>query len=272
MATSDEDFLAKALIALESYVHQLVVAGAWAHRLYRYHPLASLSNFEPIMTADADMAGPAGLPKKEQSIPSLLRSAGFRLDFRGDTMIFRPEGDDGFYLEFIAPLKGSGHSRSGRSNAMTELAGVSAPKLRFVELLLVEPWILRLSSELGFSTIREPIELRVANPVCYLAQKVLSLPRRTKQEKKDKDALYVHDTLSLFSTNIATLRESANVVREATARGTFSDLQKLGRELFSNEALLKGAARIAQESGRPSPPSFERIGLVCRTGLSHLFG
>ena len=37
--------------ALRPWLNDIVIAGGWAHRLYRHHPLARAVDYPPLMTA-----------------------------------------------------------------------------------------------------------------------------------------------------------------------------------------------------------------------------
>lgn len=47
--------------------------------------------------------------------------------------------DAGFYAEFLTPLVGGEFRRDGTRDVTTSVIGVSAPKLRHVDVLLIAP-------------------------------------------------------------------------------------------------------------------------------------
>ncbi len=151
------------------------------------------------------------------------------------------------------------------------MAGISAQKLRYVELLLFEPWTLRLTGQLGFPSGGAELPILVANPSSYLAQKVLSLHRRRSGPKRPKDALYIHDTLVMFGAELATLRDEAARVLQLLPPATRREFQALRVSLFQNSALLVEAAMIAKATGRANPPSPDRLANVCMAGLAQMF-
>jgi hypothetical protein len=55
---------------------QIVIIGGWAHRLFRYHPLAQAVQYEPLLTLDTDVALPIRLEVREQDLRDRLASAG----------------------------------------------------------------------------------------------------------------------------------------------------------------------------------------------------
>lgn len=261
----------RAVVALRPYLGDLVIAGAWAHKLLRLHPLASPPDFAPLSTRDADLAAPEHLEIRGSSIPDLLVGAGFREVLRGGdppAAEYHATGDEaGPYVEFIAPLSGPETDRHGAPRNVAIVAGAAAARLRFVDLLLVDPWELRLPCADVFQAALPSLSVRVASPAAYLAQKALSLPRRRDGAKKANDMLHLSDTLTLFGAHLAELREPASHVLAHLRRTTRRELSKLCANLWSDAALLQEAAAIAEKSGRPAPPTPERISTICRFGL-----
>jgi hypothetical protein len=78
-----QDF-ARLIQALNPWLHQLVVIGGWAHRLYRIHPLAQELDYPPLVTLDTDVAIPNRLPAGEANIAQRLREYDFNEDLLGD--------------------------------------------------------------------------------------------------------------------------------------------------------------------------------------------
>jgi hypothetical protein len=69
--------------ALTPWLDQVVIIGGWAHRLYRFHPLAQPLDYPPLMTLDADIALPGGLRVKGQDMHERLVASGFQAEFLG---------------------------------------------------------------------------------------------------------------------------------------------------------------------------------------------
>lgn len=276
MTAADHAGFLRVVRAVKPYLHQLVFVGAWSHRLQQFHPLATAPAFTPLMTDDADVATPERLEAMTTSLGMALVAGGFQARLSGDGRLpvtrYHPRGDEhGLYVEFIAPLRGSGYTRDGASDDMLEVAGITAQKLRYVDLLLFEPWHLPLTEQRGFDAEPDELSIRVANPVSYLAQKVLTLQRRTNRTKRSKDVLYIHDTLAMFGSELDGLRAQGVRVLgclPATTRRGFHDLRV---EMFQDESLVVGAADIAAATGRASPPSADTIAAVCAFGLERIF-
>ena len=155
----DLSAFARAVEALEPYLKDLVFVGGWAHYLYTLRPEAGPVPFEPLRTEDADVAAPARLARGNEGIPELLTKAGFREHLSSDHTPPISEyvlGDDagGFYLEFLAPLVGGEVKRGGRPDVTTTVGGVTAQTLRYLDILLTEPWQVTLTRDAGFPVAR----------------------------------------------------------------------------------------------------------------------
>jgi hypothetical protein len=244
--------------------------------LYALHELAQPPDFELLATDDADLAAPLRLHARAQSIAERLRAAGFHEEFRGEDSPpiaeYRlGEEDVGLYVEFIAPLLGGPVGRDGKPKDTALVGGVSAQTLRHVELLLEEPWSVGISERLGFPVGPETVCLRVPNPASFIAQKLLVL-RKRKPEKRAKDLLYVHDTLLLFGGRMEGLRHSWDAVCERQHPALRSKVLESVRAHFTQvDDVVRAAADIAAATGRPSPPSPERLAMMCLAGARRIF-
>ena len=200
---------ARLVESLTPWLDQVVIIGGWAHRLHRLHPLAQPLQYEPLATLDADVALPRRIRVAGDEIYQRLAANGFEAEFLGH---HRPPAahyrltDPGihFYAEFLTPLVGGAVGRTGKQNATLRVGGVSSQNLRYIEVLLAAPWSLALSAATGFPLANET-PVQIANPVSFLAQKILIHRRRTRDERA-KDILYMHDTIETFATRIDELR------------------------------------------------------------------
>jgi len=274
MTSPNQDFvrIAKALVP---YLDELVFVGAWCHRLLQFHPLATQPSFAPLVTEDADIATPDRLPARSISLDTALTRGGFKAHLSGDgqhpvTRYYPKDDEKGRYVEFIAALRGGTHTRDGEPDEILRVAGITAQKLRYVDLLLFEPWRLALSEDQGFGD-GDNVVVQVANPASYLAQKVLTLNRRQNRSKRPKDALYIHDTLSMFGDAFSQLREQGARVIHQIAPKTRRTFKELRVSLFHDQALIIRTAAIAAATGRANPPSAETIAAVCTMGLENVF-
>lgn len=197
------------IVALDPWLDQVVIIGGWAHRLYHFHASAQKLDFAPLMTLDADVALPPTLPVQTPTIREALVTNGFEEEFRGNdmppaTLYHLRDPDNGFYAEFLTPLTGSEYTKAGKRKATTQVAGVNSQQLRFIDLLLNDAWTVQLQA--GEFEFAQSKMVRIANPVGFLAQKLL-IHRRRSAEDQAKDILYIHDTLQVFGMRLEDLRQ-----------------------------------------------------------------
>ena len=142
--------MARLIDALRPWSESVVIVGGWAHRLHRLHPDATLPTYQPIVTLDADLA----LQQDAQlagNIGEALKASGFNEELSSEHVppitrysLGDDQEDGAFHAEFLTPLRGSGLHRSGRDDATVATGGITAQKLRNLEVLLVAPWVLGL--------------------------------------------------------------------------------------------------------------------------------
>ena len=183
---TDLDSFSRLLQAIEPWRAHLVLVGGWAHRLHRFHPLASVPDYDPLITRDTDLAFKADAPL-EGDIRAALAEAGFAEELSGDdnppvTHYALGDDDAGFYAEFLTPLRGSGVKRNGEPDVTLAKAGITAQKLKHLDVLLVEPWRVRVGPEQGVA-VPTPIDVLVANPVSFMVQKLLIQKHRSPTKR-----------------------------------------------------------------------------------------
>lgn len=202
---SDFDDFAQLIEALRPWLGQLVIGDGWAHRIHRFHPLAAQLAYLPLQTRDADVAF-SDKALLEGDIDEALNAAGFRAEFSGEHMppvtYYRlGEEDQGFYAEFLVPLVGGREDRNKRLVPLTVTkAGITAQKLIHLDILIAHPWAVRVDNLLGVP-LKSEAEIQIANPVSFIAQKLL-IQHLRPAGKKAQDALYIHDTLELFGAKL----------------------------------------------------------------------
>lgn len=269
---NDMEAMARLLEALRPWRDRLVLVGGWAHRLHRFHPLAGRLPYSPVMTRDADVAMPEEA-RWNGDIGEQLRLAGFREDLSTD---YRPPvakyrlggGAGGFYAEFLAPLRGSGVLRDGSPDATVARAGVTAQKLRHIDVLLVHPWPVAVGPAVGVP-VEGGAEPLVANPVSFVAQKLL-IQHRRPPAKRAQDALYIHDTIELFGDSLDALGTLwRGVVRPSLIDRTALRVEQLSAGYAAEVSnAFRDAARIPRD--RTLDP--RRVRQVCAYGLDQMFG
>jgi hypothetical protein len=261
MELTDEEteVLRRIVRAVEGVVPEFVIAGGQAARLLRLHPLAGPLAWAPIVTSDVDVAT---LDKghRGKSLAKALEAEGFAATMEGDDFPPRTLYVLGAAeVEIIVPDV----PRRGASGSTVKILGASAQKVKDLEPLLVEPVVLEVP---GVGPVRVP------NPAAYIIQKVLTLTNRRTLERKGKDALYVHDTLLLFthggrlhSDVIAAAKRVLGTVSKRQAKKIRENAERLGD--LRSDFVLESAR---QAVGRAGLQTAEALALANRLGLAEL--
>ena len=267
----DRKALVQLVRALDPWLGHLVFVGGWAHRLYRLHPLAQPVSYPPLMTRDADIAVPVDMPSGAESIEGRLLAAGFQEEFLGEAkppvthyQLGAEYGE--FYAEFLTPLVGSSHKRNKGADVTTRIGGVTAQRLRHLELLITEPWFVTLGEGHGFP-LQSPVVVRIPNAASYLVQKLLIYNKR-KPSERPKDVLYIHDTLETFGRSLAEVRRCwKDGVCPALTKKSRQSVEGAADRMFGDVTDVVREAAIS--SGRGIAPQTLRE--VCRVGLGAIF-
>ncbi len=223
--------------------------------------------YPPLATLDTDIAMPEKLPVRQMDLRQWLLASGFREEFLGDdqppaTHYHLGEEGAGLYAVFLAPLTGSEYDRRGRRKATITLAGVAAQRLRHIKLLLETPWRVDMALE-GFSG-----GVRIANPVSYLAQKLLIHEKRGREDRA-KDILYIHDTLEVFGARLEQLQALwRNEISRQLAVAAAAMVPKVARDVFGN---LNDDVRRAAQISAERRLTAESVREACEYGFSQLF-
>lgn len=265
---SEELAFARLVGGLSPWLDRLVFVGGWAFRLYRLHPVARVPAYQAVRTLDADVAF-AENERIEGSIRERLQIAGFRESLSGNHRppVARYTLDDdtsGFYAEFLTPLSGSGRRRTGETMATLGKAGVTAQRLRHLELLLLAPWEVLLGRDWDAAA---GVAVRVPNPVSFLVQRLLIHDQRLP-DKKAQDILYVHDTLELFGSSMEHL---AGVWRDSV-RPALHERQRRRLALAVESIFGRLDDRIRDAAAIPTDRRLDprRMQWLCRLALGRL--
>jgi hypothetical protein len=262
---------ARLLTALRPWLGQLVIVGGWAHRLHRLHRLAESPSHPPLRTRDTDLAFGAD-EVFVGNVQKALAEAGFTEQLFGDdappaTHYGLGDEDGGFYAEFLTPLTG-GELKRGKRDATVSRAGITAQKLRYLDVLLVEPWMLHVAPD-GQVPIGGGFEVFVPNPVTFIAQRLLIHSERSPA-KKAQDVLYIHDTLELFGGALPELRHLwVEGIRPTIVRAWARKIETVAGAMFTEVSdTIREAARIAQ-ARRLAPQDVRQ---ACAYGLGEVLG
>ncbi|HEY9227134.1 MAG TPA: GSU2403 family nucleotidyltransferase fold protein [Gemmatimonadaceae bacterium] len=273
MTAPDQDLIAFARLAdaLRPWHGQLVIVGGWAHRLHRLLPNATIPSHQPIRTLDADVAFGARA-RLTGNIGDALKSAGFHEELSAKhepPVSSYALGDHrAFYAEFLTPLLGSGAKRDGSADATEARAGVTAQKLRYLDVLLTTPIQVALAPN-GLIPVERTAEILIAHPVCFVAQKLLIADRR-QPEKRAQDVLYVHDTIELFGASLRQL----NAHWQSSVRSTLHDnaVDQILKAIDTQYGRITDAMRRAASIPQDRSLTPERLQMLCTLGLKRIFG
>jgi hypothetical protein len=266
---NDLEAFARLAQALAPWTAQLVYVGGWAHRIHRLDPRAAMPEHQAVFTKDTDLAF-AGAAPFEGDIKAALANSGFKEELHGE---FKPpvarytlgEESEGFYAEFLTPLVGSGIRRGGAQDATLEKAGISAQKIRHLDVLLVDPWIVKLDPEKGVP-LNAPMDIQVANPLAFMVQKFLIQEKRSPK-KRAQDILYVYDTIGLFGGQLDVFRMSWKEVIAPALRESREVVVRLSESNFSKVTDdIRTAALIPQD--RKLTP--EEIQMTCQLAFERI--
>lgn len=258
---NDLDALAKLAQALSPWHAHLVFIGGWAHRIHRFSPKANKLDNQPIFTRDTDLAFANKAPI-EGDIKAALIDHGFKEQLGGE---HKPpvahytlgEENGGFYAEFLTPLIGSGLKRSGAEDATMTMAGISAQKIRYLDILLVDPWVITLDPLSGMP-LASSMDVQVANPLCFMIQKFL-IQKDRNRAKQAQDVLYIYDTIELFGALLDEFHETWNRrISPELGKKLSNTVLTLSKSTFSSITdVIRDAALIPQDR-KLSPEQIQR--------------
>jgi hypothetical protein len=268
---TDLEPFAKFVDALDPWLEQVVLIGGWAHRLYRLDSRARKLPYLPITTLDGDVAVPTKLKAEESGVRERLLKAGFKEEFVGEDQPpatqYHYGQEGGFYVEFLSPLIGSEYDRHGKRKATREVGGISSQQLRYIEILMLDPWRIALGEQDGYP-FKPARKVLVANPTSFLAQKILIHHERDYKDRA-KDLLYTHDTIELFSEHLDELQKIYRTILQSKLhRNRSAELRDAADRLFGRVTdTVREAALMA--TGRHLDP--EALAETSRAGLQVIF-
>ena len=268
---NDLNPFAKLAQALDPWRNQLVFIGGWAHRLHRFDSRANKLEHQPVFTRDTDLAFANRTPI-EGDMKGALIEHGFKEQLSGEhtppvAHYTLGEEDGGFYAEFLTPLSGSGLTRRGTPDATLTKAGITAQKIRHLDILLVNPWVITLGPQNGVP-LPKSMDVLVAHPLCFMVQKFL-IQKYRNAAKQAQDLLYVYDTIELFGALLPEFNTAwKDVVKPEL--GKLSDtVLKASESTFSSVTdVIRDAALIPVD--RKLSPA--QIQLTCQYAFEQILG
>lgn len=263
-----EEILIRALKALHPIRNDLAVIGGSAHRLFHLHELGEQPDYALLTTEDVDFAASLELAMRPSTdLLERLSAAGFVEKIKGADQAahtYEYAEEPGSYIEFLAPLHGSGLDRNGVPTRELKFHGLHAEKLRDIDILLHRPWSTALEFE------GEWVDVRIANPVTYILQKLLCLPKRRTLQKQGKDILYLFDTIAIFGAQLPAMERAALEMAPQLERKQKKRIRDCAHSMcFAVSDQIRQAAYIAS-SQRALPPSPQAIAGACSIGLRQI--
>lgn len=260
--------------ALEPALDRLVIVGGWAHRFFRFHPLAMQPSEDLLMTEDFDLAIPVeALATSWPPLGERLAQAGFVLKQGGgelgESRIYSYRPNPTFTIQFLAVRRGLGTSRDGTVVRTVQVGGISAEVLGDLDLFTVDPWRLTCSRP-----VVGTIELAIVHPTAFVVGKLLvsCAPNRGPAERA-KDLVYVADTLRLFLDRLEDLRAEASGLGERIGEKRRRRLgQALRRHFLERSDDLRRAVEQTRRMTGGRPSSMEAFAGLCEDGLPRLLG
>lgn len=271
---NDLNGFAQLVRALEPWRAHLIFVGGWCHRLHAQHERATKLEQEYLFTRDSDLLFGRDAPAAGQ-IDQALKQSGFVEQLHGD---HRPPAshytlgseDQGFYAEFLTPLHGPAVGRDGKPNATATIAGVSAQKVRYLDVLQADPWVVSIGND-GVFPLDVRTDVLVANPLRFMVQKFLIKESRSPA-KQAQDVLYVYETLQLFASCFGDFRKewAERVVPSMPAPWVNTILREWQATFGENSGeLLTTAAGMATD--RPGGLSAQQMKIVLRLAYQRIF-
>lgn len=115
----------------------------------------------------------------------------------------------------------------------------------------------------------EPVDLQVANPLCFMVQKFLIKKQRTA-DKHRQDLLYVFDTIQLFGHRLPQFKENwEKVIAPSLEAGAVKTVvQECGESFNTVTDAIRDAATIPQDR-RVDP---EELRATCQYAFQQILG
>jgi hypothetical protein len=145
MKAEEIGFLYQVLSAIRQNLEDFVLVGGFASFLYQFHERAKPIGVSPLLTYDIDLASRGRVSVRGgKTVHQSLSEIELIEEFTGTytpplVKYFQKDKTLSMYVEFLTPLHGSENKR-GRADVTQNIQpGLSAQKLRFLDLLLTNP-------------------------------------------------------------------------------------------------------------------------------------
>lgn len=209
--TPSEDEIPKVLLALESYVDDIVLIGGWVPELYRRFGGFSEWRGFPSRTREADILIPSPLERGERMpLEQILRAEGLRPREQKElsAVWVRPE-TDATEVEILTPRVGA-FERTPKH--VFGHGAVGAIPLDDVSVQMRHTVVLQAT------VASRPCRVRVPTLGAYLVARPLSVRHRSSahaqdaRDKASKDLVYIHDVLSAGAEVVSRVRQDITTI------------------------------------------------------------
>jgi hypothetical protein len=135
------------------------------------------------------------------------------------------------YVEFLTPLHGSETKRGVPDITQNIQSDLPAQKLRFLDLLLKNPWEISTSSVPAFKE-NPKLVVKIPHPSMFIMQKILISERRTGKSRP-KDFAYIYQTLAYLRDDSEILAKEYKVlVDNPEWKKWYKRFIRLSKEIF----------------------------------------
>jgi hypothetical protein len=275
MISEELDFFYSVLSTIKSYLGDFIIIGGFSCLLYQFHERARSVLPSYLITYDVDVAAGSRVPiRGGKLVHQLLLEAGLREQLSGSlnppvAKYFLGNREPSlYYVEFLTPLSGSENKRSGEPDGTRLIqAELSAQKLRYLDLLFKDPWLVDTVSIRGLE--KQPsLVLRIPHPNMFIMQKILISRRRPPQLRR-KDFAYVYMALTPFRRDLECLaHEYEGLINNKLWRKWYADFIRLSREIFGtpdSEGPIEGSKVLDKVAPSMISPAVMRFINNCPT-------
>jgi hypothetical protein len=247
-----DSLLRSALRHLHPYLDDIVVIGGVSNALLRHHALAAQTSVPVLGTTDIDLATVDRVSRRGRPpLSDLLHDAGLTPDVHPEhappIIKFVAKSDPNLEIEFLCPLKGSEYRRSGKRQVAASIQGdVTAQQLRYLDLLLFEPWSVETRRVPELATLPANTLVRVPNPASYVMQKVLIRDQGRSPAHCDKDCGYIYEIAVTFRDALPELAALAGRLRADVSKSWWQRFDRDLRRLFADQHAPGSVAAVRQ--------------------------
>jgi hypothetical protein len=233
------DFFYRVLSAIRFNLTDFVLVGGFASYLYQFHERAKPTDLSALFTYDIDLASAEKISVRGgKSVHQSLLEMDLEEEFTGNctpplVKYFPKDRKPSMYVEFLTPLRGSETKRGVPDITQNIQPDLSAQKLRFLDLLLKNPWTMNTSSVPGLG--KHPrLVVKIPHPGMFIMQKILISERRPGKNRP-KDLAYIYQTLSYLREDLELIaKEYKILIDNPEWKKWYRRFIRLSKEIFAS--------------------------------------